>query len=332
MTSGNCNKYICGGNKSIQKLKLFRIPKIFNYDDLFKIFMNYTYKMSTLSNTILLLFVILASFVVSANTLNIESCDDTTFVFNNVSSPCGVTDCYSVWGQGVCQTTANGDYQCICNPLYNGDQCQYNNDTTHNWDIMNCQNGGRFCPPTYSPLPVNRTCVCPPTYQGVDCSVCTSNTACSSGYECDNSIYIYQNKSYSCLGTSQAINQDFGNANVSVSMQCGFTGSSSSNTGSCNFNIFYKPTGEPKFIGCQLSQCTVDIDGSGVQHIKCESTACKCTTYCSIFITEIINEMVGPSEFDCQPNGNCVYSQDVFNAMFPEFSMNCHAGECRPQE
>ncbi|EGG13290.1 ABC transporter G family protein [Cavenderia fasciculata] len=259
-----------------------------------------------------------------------ESCNATSFVFNNTASQCGLQDCHSAWDQGTCIANGNS-YVCACNPLYYGPNCEFNLNPDHNWDLMDCH-GGRFCPPVYGVPGLYRQCYCPPGTGGIECSVCTNDSYCkasNSSTICDQSIYIDHHKAYSCYVTSPEVNGDLQNSTASTSLDCDFpTADYTSGEGVCSMNLYYRLTGDPLYFNCTFTNCTREILPGQGQEIYCSTSMCNCTTYCGAILNGLVSAVTGYAKFSCDTTLACVFSQEVFLAMLPAIPLQCIAGEC----
>ncbi|EGG13414.1 ABC transporter G family protein [Cavenderia fasciculata] len=272
-----------------------------------------------------------------------ESCNGTTFTFNNTSSQCGLQDCYSAWDQGTCI-----DHLCICNPLYHGPNCEYNLNPYHDWDLMDCH-GGRFCPPVYgAPGLPPRQCYCPPGAAGIECNVCTDDSFCqtsssssssssdSTKSSCDQSIFIDRHKVYSCNVTSPEINGDLQNSNASTTFECDFPTGDYTGEGVCNMNLYFRLTGDPLYFNCNFTNCTSDILPNGQeqqqqQYIYCSQSTCNCTSYCGSLFNGLISQVTGYAKFICDSDYSCVFSQETLLYAFPPIPLQCIAGGCNNQ-
>eukprot|EP01132_Coremiostelium_polycephalum_P008411 gene8411-10328_t len=260
-----------------------------------------------------------------------QTCPETTFGEYNNNSKCPM-DCYSHWGQGVCNQQLG---VCNCSYFYTGDDCSINNDPDHNWDYTDCH-GGRYCPPVYNAG--TRSCICPPGYAGLECTVCTNDDACKSeplegGEGCDPTVYITTHKSYSCAVTSAEVNGDLNNSTASASIDCYFPGENyTESQGYCTMDLFYRITGAPLYFNCTFEYCDRTILPHQIQKVACLNSTCNCTTYCGWFLAGVIANVHSTAEFLCEEDGNCTFSQNEISVLLPTIPLSCISGACnQPQ-
>jgi len=259
-----------------------------------------------------------------------EYCEDTTFNFTTTTD-CP-NDCYAIWGQGNCL----GGGVCNCSIYYTGDDCSINNDTDYLWDHMPCNHGGRYCPSIFGVDGLYRQCYCSPGWSGLECNVCENHNACmttlpNSTYEtnCDNTAYLNIHKYYSCVVTSEQVNEDLNNSTASVTIDCDFpTSNYTDGSGECKMNLYYRIHGSPLYFNCTFEQCTRVIAPGQVQVVSCQKSACIGTTYCSAMLNLFLSQVATVAEFTCDSSLNCSFYQAEIALMLPNITLACSAGEC----
>ncbi|EFA80546.1 ABC transporter G family protein [Heterostelium album PN500] len=144
-------------------------------------------------------------------------------------------------------------------------------------------------------------------------------------------------KSYSCVVTSPEVNGDLNNSTATASLSCNFpnvtignnTGPSyDTESGTCSMNLYYKITGDPLYFSCDFVECNIEYGVGFSQNVKCANTTCQCTTYCGLFLNGIIDQVTGPSSFECSMDGNCTFAQSFIQNILPPIPLACKAGEC----
>eukprot|EP01105_Mastigella_eilhardi_P027113 TRINITY_DN8200_c0_g1_i5.p1 TRINITY_DN8200_c0_g1~~TRINITY_DN8200_c0_g1_i5.p1 ORF type:complete len:989 (-),score=213.88 TRINITY_DN8200_c0_g1_i5:94-3060(-) len=187
----------------------------------------------------------------------------------------------------------------------------------------------------------DRYCICPEGWTGNDCSVCMSNSSCrnrnyvyyetNSSLMCDNSVYIYQEKYFSCLITTPEV-QNLLQGNGSCMLSCVFPNPAVAqedpiSNGTCYIYLGVDPKGPPLVFNCTHTECTRTIDVTGLQTVACAHTACNGSDYIDA-IEDLVTHATGAMRFTCHVDGSCSYWQENLEAVVPQVDGICLSGEC----
>lgn len=191
------------------------------------------------------------------------------------------------------------------------------------------------------PVRGNETCSCKPGWDGINCNICTKDSACDifmpEGLKgtCYKSGLIVKKFHQMCDVTNKKIISVLDGKKPQATFSCNKTAST------CNFQFWID---QKESFYCDLDTCALDYDlKTNTSHYNCENVACKCLPdrmLCgedgSIDISEFLTETIkGPGDFSCDVNKkDCQFSEPSMNGLIssvfgdPYITLHCESGEC----
>jgi len=172
-------------------------------------------------------------------------------------------------------------------------------------------------------------CVCPPGWEGLDCSICSTDDACSTPYNLDGTCDRSFNFSAS-LSTEKAFDCNITDVDFILlldsvpQMPFHYFG----NNNSATMQLFLKPTGPPVLFTCELTECTYETSLS-MQKLNCNLTSCVCSTWCSSMLADIVASITSTSTLTCDNSSQeCTYYQREMSTYTNSLQMACDTSSC----
>ncbi|KAF9654055.1 hypothetical protein BDM02DRAFT_3158815 [Thelephora ganbajun] len=218
-----------------------------------------------------------------------------------------------------------------------------------------------------APAPGNLTsagCMCQDGWSGVGCNVCTSHSACQSGYVSQNPTSgtgvtgtdVGQNNTMVCNSTPRVwAAGEMSCSVINPTLQAIYPGASTLNiirtldpTRSPMPNLTSLPTsntiaaqlfynGVEQFF-CTADSCMQSITNANPSTWECQNLKCTCisnATFCggvpSTDLTSVINKLDGTVTVTCDGNSTCSFGQSLLKSLFGPNGLSlspCSFGEC----
>jgi len=239
--------------------------------------------------------------------------------------------CNEKWGQGACNSTT-GTCTCFSGRMggFTGEDCSIIDTSVLDWTAIECKKG-KYIPMLQPGLSGAELpfCVCPPGWEGLDCSICSTDDACSTPYNLDGTCDRSFNFSAS-LSTEKAFDCNITDVDFILlldsvpQMPFHYFG----NNNSATMQLFLKPTGPPVLFTCELTECTYETSLS-MQKLNCNLTSCVCSTWCSSMLADIVASITSTSTLTCDNSSQeCTYYQREMSTYTNSLQMACDTSSC----